>query len=129
MSSREHQQAQDIAAEAGQLAEAGRRAEAVRLYAQAAQLERQALDRLTPDKVRTRGILGVSLAALLHKAGLFDQAEATVQSLLADSALLPAAREQLGAILQASRQARGGNGQAASCGLEAVEQIDGTGTA
>lgn len=129
MSSREHQQAQELAAKAGLLAEAGRRAEAVRLYEQAAELEKQALDELSADMVRTRGILGVSLAALLYKAGLFDRAETTVQAMLAQADLLPAAREQLQANLQAARQARSVNGQGAPGVREANPQPSETGTA
>src|SRR5262249_50102370 len=104
------QQAQELATQAGQLAEAGRRAEAAHLYEKAAELERQALDRVPADKVRTRGILGVSLAALLYKTGMVNQALATPHGLLAQADLLPAVREQLQAILQAIRQTKGVNG-------------------
>ncbi len=111
MSSREHQQAEELAARAGEFATTGRRAEALRLYEQAARLEQDALERLPSDKVRTRAILGVSLAALQYKAGLFVQTETTVQTLLAQPDLLSEAREQLQAILQAARQGRALNGQ------------------
>ena len=111
MSSREHQQAQELAAQAGLLADGGRWSEGIPLYEKAAQLESQALDRLPAGRPRTRGVLGVSVASLLYKARRLDEAEAAIQTLLSRPDVSPAARRELQAILQAIGEGRAGNGQ------------------
>src|SRR5262245_57724175 len=101
MSSPEHQQAQDLAAQAGLLAQAGRGSEAVLLYQRAADWERKALQQIAPERVRTRGILAVSLAALLYKARALVEAETTICSFLAQSDLPAATRAELRELLRA----------------------------
>lgn len=93
------------------VAKEGHCAEACSLYGQAAAWEKKALDQLSPDKVRTLGILGISLVSLLHKARDFAQAELTAQELPREPDLLPSARRELDTILQAiqSRQAENGS--------------------
>jgi tetratricopeptide (TPR) repeat protein len=101
MNSVEHQQAQELAARAGLLAQDGRWAEALPLYERAAEWEKKALDQVPPDRVRTRGILGVSLASMLYKARSLERAETTIHALLSQSDLPPAARQELRDLLKA----------------------------
>lgn len=100
MSSREHERAQAKAAQAGLLASEGQQDKAIALYKEAAELEQKALDRLPDDRPRTRGILGVSLAALLYKAKEFARAADTARTLLSQPNLPTSAHNQLRSILQ-----------------------------
>jgi tetratricopeptide (TPR) repeat protein len=100
MSSREHERAQAKAAQAGLLAAEGQQDKAIALYKEAAELEQKALDRLPDDRPRTRGILGVSLVALLYKAEELARAEDTARILLSQPDLPASAHNQLRAILQ-----------------------------
>lgn len=95
----EHQIAQELSARAELAILGGQRREAQALYAQAADLELAALRLLPPGKPRSRGILAVSSAALLFKAGLYDRAEATICELLAGD-FVPPYRSQLRELLQ-----------------------------
>lgn len=96
----EHQQAQALAASA-ELAKARGDSEAARsLYARAADLELEGFRRLSQNEPRSRGILAVSYAALLFKAGLYDRAEVAICGLLADTGISPAFRDELRELLQ-----------------------------
>jgi len=95
----EHQIAQELSARAELASLGGMRREAQDLYAQAADQELAALRLLPPDKPRSRGILAVSSAALLFKAGLYDRAETAICELLADDLASPY-RIQLRELLQ-----------------------------
>jgi hypothetical protein len=99
MSNLEHQEAQELSSRA-ELARLGGKPEVARaLYAQAADLELAGLQRLPADKPRSRGILAVSYAALLFKAGLYDRAEQAICGLLAAD-FSPPYRDQLRELLQ-----------------------------
>jgi hypothetical protein len=76
------------------------RSDADGLYRSAAELEVKALDSLPPDKLRTRGIIGVSAASLLFKAREFARAEELALQLL-NGRLLESAKVQLQSVLQA----------------------------
>lgn len=95
MIDREHQTAQELATEAAAALKAGRNAHAETLYRRAAEHEAHALANVPPDKPRTRGIVGVSLAALHFKAGDHDEAQRVARELLADADLPEEARIQL----------------------------------
>ena len=95
----EHQKAQELSARAELARLGGQPEEARDLYARAADLELAGLHRLPLDKPRSRGILAVSYAALLFKAGLYDRAESAICELLSgDFELLY--RRQLRELLQ-----------------------------
>jgi hypothetical protein len=105
MIDREHQTAQELATEATAAYRAGHHANAVTLYRRAAQHEARALANVADGKPRTRGILGVSLAALHFKAGNFDEAQRVAKTLLATADLPDDARAQLEEILDAVKVA------------------------
>lgn len=69
-------------------AEAARRdgdeAGARKLYREAARLQRAFVDSLSPDRVRTRSIYGLSVATLLYRAGDLDEVERLAHQLLAE---------------------------------------------
>lgn len=80
-----HAESEQLAIEA-QLALRERSTEnAIKLYAQAAEVERSVLDQIDVSKVRTRGITAVSAVALWFKAGEYEQAEQLAHLMLADS--------------------------------------------
>jgi hypothetical protein len=110
VSSREHRQAMDLAAEAGTLTKAKRSAEAVRLYRQAAEWEQKAVDQLPADRPRTRIILGISLASLLYKARAYADARATAEELLRQADLPAARRRELVELVDAVERELGVNG-------------------
>jgi len=112
MSSREHQQAQELAAQAGRFGRCGELGRGHPLYAKAADLEKYALDQLPADRSRTRGILSVSLASLLFKARRFDEAETVIQKSLSPPDALPGRPRRVAGHLQAIQEGRAGNGQA-----------------
>ncbi len=94
-----HKKSSDLAFRAGQIRRFNR-PDAEGMYAEAARLEVSALDALPLDKVRTRGIIGVSATSLLFKAREFARAEELSLQLL--NGLIPDdARVQLQAVLQA----------------------------
>lgn len=112
MIDQEHQTAQELATEAAAAQKAGRYDNAETLYRRAAEHEARALANVPPDKPRTHGIVGVSLAALHFKAGRHDEAQKVAKTLLAKSDLPADAREQLEDIVQAvnaAREARAGS--------------------
>lgn len=94
-----HKKSADFAFRASQIRQFNRH-DAEGLYAAAAKLEIQALDLLPLDKVRTRGIIGVSAASLFFKSQEFAKAEEISLQLL-NGRLLEDARVQLQAVLQA----------------------------
>jgi hypothetical protein len=99
MSSLEHREAQELSARAELARLGGRLEEARNLYAQAADRELTGLQGLPADKPRSRGILAVSYASLLFKAGLYDRAESAICGLLAVG-FDPPYRDQLRELLQ-----------------------------
>lgn len=102
----EHQQAQALAANA-ELAMARGDSETARaLYARAADLEQEGFRRLPQTEPRSRGILAVSYASLLFKAGLYDRAEIALCGLLADPGIPPAFRDELRELLQVTWEER-----------------------
>lgn len=109
----EHNQSQELAVEAGKLMAGGRRNEARPLYIMAAELEKLALDKVPADKVRTRGILGVSWIAMLYKAGAFAAAEKGILELLPLQELPSESRWQLLELLEATWEERPVNGHIA----------------
>lgn len=107
MINKEHQEAQELSARAALSLRESKTGEARRLFAEAAKLEKAALAKVPAEKSRTRGILAVSVAALLYKAGV-DGAEGEIVSLLADPSLTPAARRQITDLLGQVRAAGAG---------------------
>jgi hypothetical protein len=95
-----HRESETLAQNAHESLRAGDKDGARRLFSQAAELERQALDSLAPGKSKTRGITAVSAAALLYKADEFEQACQLAYSQLRDNALAEFARFQLEELVQ-----------------------------
>lgn len=95
----EHEKAQELSAQAEIARSQGDRDTARRLYAQAAELELKGLRGLPADRLRSRGILAVSTAALLFKAALYERVETAIFSFLAGD-LEPPYRDQLRELLQ-----------------------------
>ena len=62
---------------------------AMALFEKAANLQRQYVDSLPTDRVRTRSVYGLSVATLLYKARRLDQAERTAHGFLSQSWLEP----------------------------------------
>jgi len=100
----EHEQAQKLSSRATLLLQRSKRAEARRLFAQAARMEKQALVKIPADKARTRGILSVSFAALLIKAEDYREARKELPRLLEDASLAPSSRQQIEDLLEEARQ-------------------------
>jgi hypothetical protein len=95
-----HQQSERLAAEAQARAlDSPERAR--ELYAQAAQLEVQALADLAPTKLRTIGITAVSAVALWFKARRFEEAQKLAHRVLANNSVPAFASQQLQELLQA----------------------------
>ena len=88
-----HRQSEVLAADAELAAKAGDAERAELLYAQAADREEQALEKVQPAKARTLGITAVSAAALWYKAKRFDRAARLAQDYLERVPLF--ARDQL----------------------------------
>jgi hypothetical protein len=101
-----HAKAQRAAAEAEQALQARKVLVARRLYGVAAVLQREALDAVPPDKLRTRAIMGVSLGALLVKAEQFDDAEQAICSLLGERDLPAFASVELRELLEVTWEER-----------------------
>jgi hypothetical protein len=96
-----HNAAQRISAQAAVLTDQGDKLSASRLYGEAAALERKALDRISPEKLRTRGIVAVSFVSQLYKGRLYQEARVATHQLLTLPETLPEfAVEQLYAILE-----------------------------
>jgi lipopolysaccharide biosynthesis regulator YciM len=105
MIDREHHTAQELATEAAAAYSAGQHSSAAILYRRAAEHEARALANVPADKPRTRGIVGVSLAALHFKAGHYDRAHDVAKRLLANGDLQDEARLQLEEIVDAVQHA------------------------
>ena len=95
-----HRASERLASEAQAASIRGRRAEALELYAQAADAEEKALYVLDSSKVRTIGITAVSAASLYYKAANLARAEELAGHWLELGALPNFAREQLRGLLQ-----------------------------
>jgi hypothetical protein len=96
----QHTTAQELSARAAALLAEGRAQEAQRLFAEAAKHEATALASVPPEKTRTRSVLSVSVASLLHKGGLLDEAERAIFYYLASADLDGWADTQLRELLQ-----------------------------
>jgi hypothetical protein len=94
-----HRKSSELAFRAGQMRGISR-PDAEGLYEQAAKLEVAAFDAVPLDKVRTRGIVGVSAGSLLFKARQFARAEELALQLL-NGRISEPARAQLQSVLQA----------------------------
>ena len=79
----------------------GNTSRAALLYAQAAELEQQALATLDDTKARTRGITAVSAVSLWYKAVAYERAEQLAHSMLADPSVPEFARTDLRNLVQA----------------------------
>ncbi|HET7459840.1 MAG TPA: hypothetical protein VFJ82_01280, partial [Longimicrobium sp.] len=98
-----HRQSERLAGEA-QLSVAQDRGGAAELYRRAAEFEEAALAKIPADKVRTRGIIGVSATALWFKSGNLEQAERLGRRLLEETTLPAFARSEVQEILNDLRQ-------------------------
>ena len=96
-----HAESERLAIDAQLALREGSAENAARLYGQAAEIERKALDQIDVSKVRTRGVTAVSAVALWFKAGEYDYAEQLAHLMLADSNLPDFAREDLRNLVQA----------------------------
>lgn len=97
-----HSAAQDLSGRAALALREGRRKEASVLFLKAAELEQSALAQVPPDKIRTRGILAVSLASLYFKARDYAATERIAAAFLAIPDLLEPARLQLRELLESA---------------------------
>ena len=95
MPSEKHREAEELSVAASKAMAQGRVQDALKLYARAAKLEQVALKAIPADKSRTRSILSVSVASLLYKAQMFEEAEIAIFRSLASQELLPWADLQL----------------------------------
>jgi hypothetical protein len=96
----QHTTAQELSARAAALLAEGRDQEAQRLFAEAAKHEATALASVPPEKTRTRSVLSVSVASLLYKGTLLDEAERAIFHYLAPGDLDGWADTQLRELLQ-----------------------------
>jgi len=96
-----HRSSEALAIEAEQMMRGGSVSQAVSLYAQAAELEQQALAKLDATKARTRGITSVSAVSLWYKAVDYQKAEQLAYSMLADPSIPAFARVDLRNLVQA----------------------------
>lgn len=92
MATDSHRLAEELASQASAARARGAAIEARALYLRAAEAEEIAVRGVSPDRERTKGILGVSLVALLYKAREFGRAERWCFRLLGDG--LPEAHER-----------------------------------
>lgn len=97
-----HSAAQDLSGRAALALREGHRKEAEDLFLKAADLEQRALAQVPPEKIRTRGILAVSLASLYFKAHDYAAAERVAAAFLAIPDLLEPARLQLRELLESA---------------------------
>jgi len=100
MPSEKHREAEELSVAAAKEMAEGRLDDALKLYARAAELERAALEAIPAEKSRTRSILSVSVASLLYKAQMFEEAEIAIFRSLASQELLSWADLQLRELLQ-----------------------------
>jgi len=94
-----HREVEALSVYAAEATSQGRVKEAIEIYGKAAKLEEQALEEIPPDKTRTRSVLSVSVASLLYKAQMLDDAENAIFSSLASRNLEPWAETQLRELL------------------------------
>lgn len=94
-----HERSREMASRATTYAQQGNTSEAMVLYAEAGDLERQALLDVPLEERRTWSILAVSAASLFYKARKYEQAEYIVHEYLANEDTLPFARRQLRMLL------------------------------
>lgn len=96
----QHTTAQELSARAASLLAEGQAEEAQRLFAEAAKYEEKALASIPPGRNRTRSVLCVSVASLLYKGALLDEAERAIFVHLAAGELDGWADAQLRELLQ-----------------------------
>jgi len=96
----DYRESQDMIARAELALRGGEIQEARGLFRAAAELQKRLVERLPPERVRTRSVFGLSAASLLFKADALDEAETLAYSLLADMPLEPRSREGLRDLLQ-----------------------------
>jgi len=99
MLSDNHRKAEALSVEATVAKSKGRLKDAVELYAKAASLEEAALKELPEGKVRTRSILSVSVASLLYKAQMLEEAELAIFRFLGSKSLDLWAEKQIRELL------------------------------
>jgi len=96
-----HKASEAAAIEAERAFRARNTSQAALLYAQAAELEQQALAALDDTKARTRGITAVSAVSLWYKAVAYERAQQLAHSMLADPSVPEFARTDLRNLVQA----------------------------
>ncbi len=96
-----HEQSERIAAQAEMAVRANERDRGELLYAEAAELEAQALDAIDTTKRRTLGITAVSAVALWFRARRLGEAQRLAHQVLATKAVPTFAGHQLQGLLQA----------------------------
>lgn len=96
----QHNIAQELSLRAARLLAQGESEEAKRVFAEAAKHELEALAAVPPDKIKTRSVLSVSVASLLYKGGLLNEAELAIFRYLAEGDIDPWAEGQLRELLQ-----------------------------
>lgn len=96
----QHKQSEFYANEADTALIRGEAEQAAKLYCLAAKAEAEALEVLDPSKVRTLGITVVSVVALWHKAGEFQQAKKIAELWLAHNDLPLFAVDQIQMLLE-----------------------------
>lgn len=96
----QHNIAQELSFRAARLLAQGESEEAKRVFAEAAKHELEALAAVPPDKIKTRSVLSVSVASLLYKGGLLNEAELAVFRYLAEGDIDPWAEGRLRELLR-----------------------------
>lgn len=95
-----HREAEALSAAAANARAEEQLEEALKLYARAASAEEAALSEVPEEKVRTRSVLSVSVASLLYKAHMLDEAEVRIFRVLGLGSLEEWADRQLRELLQ-----------------------------
>jgi hypothetical protein len=96
-----HKRSEALAIEAEQAFRYGNASNAAHLYAQAAELEEQALAFVDVTKARTKGITAVSAVSLWYKAAMYERAEQLAHAMMADPSITQFARVNLRNLIQA----------------------------
>ena len=96
-----HAESERLAMGAQSAARTGDRQQALRLYREAAEAEKRALDELDVSKTRTRGITSVSAVALYYKAEEFNCAEQLAHLTLSAPDIPEFARADMRTLVQA----------------------------
>ncbi len=102
----QHTTAQELSARAATFLAEGRAQEAQHLFVEAAKHEAAALASVPSDKTRTRSVLSVSVASLLYKGALLDEAERAIFRYLAPGDLDAWADAQLRELLHVATDER-----------------------